>query len=262
MKRLALVLVLVLAASGLVASAQTPSPTAAPTPTPDPVAAAVVQADAKLLGYKTSEARTALDAVAGQAATDARVALALGRVLEQEKRYAEAVTQLRKAAELAGSDPAAYVYLGDAYVRLKKQADADAAFRKAVEVAQAAATAAPDNASAAYWLGVAQQRARQFDAAAINLEKSRTLQPGGAVTLLQLGMTRAYQQKWAEAVDLLTRAIETDSGLAYAYYYRGIAQEKLGRKDQLVLDMDRFLKLAPNAPEAERAAAVVKAARR
>ena len=38
--------------------------------------------------------------------------------------------------------------------------------------------------------------------------------------------------------------------------------DQLGKKDQLVLDMDRFLKLAPQAPEADKAQAVVKAAKR
>jgi len=53
-----------------------------------------------------------------------------------------------------------------------------------------------------------------------------------------------------------------ESGLAYAYYYRGLAAEKLGRKDLLINDLDRFLALAPNAPEAAQARALLNAARR
>ena len=78
----------------------------------------------------------------------------------------------------------------------------------------------------------------------------------------QIGVTRAFQQRWPDAVAELTRAIEADSGIAYAYYYRGLAQDKLGRKDQLVLDMERFLALAAAAPEAPQAQAIVKAAQR
>jgi regulator of sirC expression with transglutaminase-like and TPR domain len=80
--------------------------------------------------------------------------------------------------------------------------------------------------------------------------------------LHQIGVTRAFQQQWAPAVEQLNRAIEMDSGLAYAYYYRGLAAEKVGRKDLLINDLERFLALAPNAPEAERARAVLNAARR
>ncbi|MGH9363252.1 MAG: tetratricopeptide repeat protein, partial [Thermoanaerobaculia bacterium] len=64
------------------------------------------------------------------------------------------------------------------------------------------------------------------------------------------------------AVEQLDRAIAMDSGLAYAYYYRGLAAEKLGRKDLLINDLERFLALAPNAPEAERAKAILRAAKR
>jgi regulator of sirC expression with transglutaminase-like and TPR domain len=47
-----------------------------------------------------------------------------------------------------------------------------------------------------------------------------------------------------------------------AYYYRGLAYDKLGRKDLMVLDLDRFVKLAPGAPESERARAVLAGASR
>lgn len=79
--------------------------------------------------------------------------------------------------------------------------------------------------------------------------------------LYQLGLTRALQQQWGPAVDLLTQAIDRDSGIAYAYYYRGLAAEQTGRKDLLIADMDRFLFLAPDAPEAARARRILEAAR-
>ena len=53
-----------------------------------------------------------------------------------------------------------------------------------------------------------------------------------------------------------------DSGFAHAYYYRGLCWDKLGRKDKMLSDLDRFVSLAPNAPEAERAAAILQAAGR
>jgi tetratricopeptide (TPR) repeat protein len=94
------------------------------------------------------------------------------------------------------------------------------------------------------------------------LGKARELDGGSAETLYQMGSTRAFQQAWADAVALLSQAVEKDSGKALAYYYRGLAQEKLGRKDLMILDLDRFVKLAPTAPEAERARALLAAASR
>jgi tetratricopeptide (TPR) repeat protein len=215
----------------------------------------VGRAERKLIEYKTGEARAALDAVADQADHNAAVAAALGRVLDQEKKYGDATARLRKATELAPADPAPWVYLGEAYLH-SRSGDADGAFRKAAELAQASGH------DADYYLGVAQQRLRQYDQAVETLQRARASDPGNALVPYQIGVTRVFQEKWTDGVDQLNKAIEMDSGIAYAYYYRGLAAEKLGRKDLLVNDMERFLALAPNAPEADRAKAILRAAQR
>jgi tetratricopeptide (TPR) repeat protein len=232
----------------------TPPP---PPPPPEPPPAAVATVERKLAEYKTSEARSALDPVAGQADSNGYVAVALGRVLEQEKKYGDAVTRLRKAAELAPSDPAPHVYLGEVYLRLNQRGEADGEFRRAAELAQGAS-----GGEALYYLGVAQQRLRQFDQAVETLERARAARPGDALVPYQIGITRAFQENWGATVEQLDRAVGMDSGLAYAYYYRGLANEKLGRKDRLINDLERFVALAPNAPEADRARAIISAARR
>ena len=229
---------------------------AAPPPSNEPAPPEVAAVDRKLWEYKTGEARAALDPVAGRAESNAGVAAALGRVLDQEKNYGEAASRLRKASELAPSDPAPQVYLGEVYLH-SKSGDADAAFRKAAELAQAQGGRSGD-----YYLGVAQQRLRQYDEAVASLERARGADPGNALIPYQIGVTRAFQEQWQPALDNLNKALEMDSGLAYAYYYRGLAAEKLGRKDLLINDMERFVALAPNAPDAERAKAILRAAKR
>lgn len=220
-------------------------------PPPGPPPAAVGTVDRRLWEYKTSEARSAVSSVADQAASNAHVAVALGRVLEQEKKYGEAEAQLRKATELAPSDAVAQVWLGEVYLRQRNSGAADGAFRKAAELASASG----DN----YHLGVARQRLRQYDEAVSALERAGS---GNPLVPYQIGVTRLFQEQWQPALDQLTRAVEMDSSLAYAYYHRGLAAEKLNRKDLLVNDMERFLQLAPNAPEAERAKAILRAVKR
>lgn len=224
----------------------------APPPGPPPAAPpAVNTVDRRLWEYKTSEARSAVSSVADQAASNAHVAVALGRVLEQEKKYGEAESQLRRATELAPADAAAQVWLGEVYLRQRNSGAADGAFRRAAELASASG----DN----YHLGVARQRLRQYDEAVSAFERAGS---GNPLVPYQIGVTRLYQEQWQPALDQLTRAVEMDSGLAYAYYHRGLAAEKLNRKDLLVNDMERFLQLAPNAPEAERAKAILRAVKR
>jgi regulator of sirC expression with transglutaminase-like and TPR domain len=101
-------------------------------------------------------------------------------------------------------------------------------------------------------------RLRQFDEAAGALEKAKNADGGNALIPYQLGLTRSFQKQWQPAFDQLSRALEMDPGLAYGYYYRGLAAQELNRNDVLVNDMSRFVELAPNAPEAERARAILR----
>ena len=245
------------------AGAQTvPAPTAVPAPAPPTPVEAARTAERKLDSFMTADARTALTPVAAQAGANVDVAIALGRLLEQEKKYAESADVLQKAVALAPADPRPSHWLGETLLRARKTAEADAAFRTAAELATKAAEARPADATAFLAKGAALSRLRRYDEAMTALAKARELDGGSAATLYQMGSTRAFQQKWGEAVDLLTQTLAKDSGLALAYYYRGLAQEKLGRKDQMVLDLDRFVKVAATAPEAERAKALLAAASR
>lgn len=222
----------------------------------------VTDVEAKLLAYKTGEARAMLaDASAEAAARDARLALALGLVLTQEKKLDDAVAQLKKATQLAPADPAAHLALGEALLA-KKSGDATAAFTQAAKTAEVATATQAGDARAWLALGVARQRLKKYDEAVAALQKAVELAPGDAVPRYQLGVTRAFQGRWTEAVDALSQAVERNSGLAYAYYYRGLSYDKLKRKDQLVNDMNRFLAIAPGAPDAEKAKAILAAATR
>lgn len=260
MMTMAAALTVVLAAGP--AAAQQAVAVATPTPSPaQMLATAVSTATGNLLAYQTAAARTALQAVAPTAGSDVAFALALGQVLDQEKKYGEAAVQFRKAAAAAPADPLPQIMLGETLIRTKSP-DVNAAFTTAAKLAQAAIVADAGNGRAWYALGVAQQRLKQYPQAITTLQKAIELRAGDPLPVYQLGATFAFSQKWGDAVTTLSRSIELSPNLAYAYYYRALAQDKMGKKDQLVLDMERFVALAPTAPEAERALAVVKAAKR
>jgi tetratricopeptide (TPR) repeat protein len=95
-----------------------------------------------------------------------------------------------------------------------------------------------------------------------SLKRALEAKPGHPETLHQLGVATSFQQKWEEAAGWFDQALANDATLAYAYYYRGLAQDKRGKKDLAVADMNRFLKVAPAAPEAALAKAYVAAASR
>lgn len=227
------------------ATTTTETPPPAPSPAPNPALAAV---ERKLLAYETQAARQQLESSA--AAAEAAGLVALGQVLTQEKKFAEAATELQKAAALAPEDPAPWVALGAAHEYAKRKDDAKNAFTKAAQLAQAKVGRNGQDPHAHYCLGVAQQNLGQLDAAFASLEKARQLDAGNAEVVYQLGLTRVYQQRWAEGIDLLTQALAANPKIAYAYYYRGQAASKIGDKNRLVEDLNRFLGMAPESPEA------------
>ena len=232
-----------------------PAPQGEPVQAPQSPPAGIDSVDEKLWRYQTGEARNALGRFMDQADKNAYVALASGRVLDQEKKYGEAEGQIRKATELAPNDPAPFAYLGELYRHQRRDGDADNAYRRAADVARA-----KGGSEAAYYLGVAQQQLKQYDEAIGTLQGARAPQP--ALIPYQIGVTRFFQGNWDAAVEQLNSAINADSGLAYAYYYRALAHDKKGRKDLLVNDMGRFLALAPNAPEAAQAKAILNSVKR
>lgn len=218
------------------------------------------QVEPKLLSYATEEAKSILQPVA--AASDADVLIAKGRIFAQEKKYGEAIQTLRRACEMEPDSPAAWAYLGETQKYANQESEARASFMEAAKRAQQRVAADPADAEAWYHLGMARRELDQYGAALESLAKARQLAPNDPMPLVQIGHVHYEQEKYQPAVDVLSQAIEMNSGVAYAYFYRGLAASKVGRKDLLIADLKRFLTLAPGAPEAPLAARLVQSTRR
>lgn len=242
--------------------AEEPAPTPTPEAAPDPRAEALGKAEDRLRRFATKEAREALERVQDRLVADAAVATAMARVLEQEKKYDEALKSLDAAVRLAPADPAPQVVRGDVLLRANRARDADQAFTRARTLAQAAIQKDGKDAGAHYALGVAEMRLRQYPAAQAALLKAQELRPDDAMTEFQLGVLRAFQSRPPDSVAHFTKALELSPEMAYAFFYRGMSHDRAGRKDLMVADMERFVRLAPDAPEAERARAIIRAAQR
>ena len=65
----------------------------------------------------------------------------------------------------------------------------------------------------------------------------------------QLGLVLAAQQTWPEAASAFDRVVALSPVNAYGYYYSGLMHYRAGRPDQMAIQFERFLKLAPKAPE-------------
>jgi tetratricopeptide (TPR) repeat protein len=65
----------------------------------------------------------------------------------------------------------------------------------------------------------------------------------------QMGFVKARREDWQGAAQAFTRAAELNPTFAYAQYYAGLMYSRVSRPDLQALYFDRFLSLAPAAPE-------------
>ncbi len=219
---------------------------------------ALKKADRQILSYSPEKARQQLEPV--MAENDPMVDAAMGQVLVLEKNYDEAVTKLEAAAKQV-DDPMLLIALGDAQAYAKNKSEASSSYKKAAQEAEKRLEKKPSDTDARVALGIAQQRQKDYDEAVSNLTKAKSEDAGNPRIPFELGMTKMLQGDHQAAFDNLSAAIDGYSGYAYAYYYRALAANQIGRKDIAVNDLDRFLALAPDAPEAPKATRLLESLR-
>lgn len=222
------------------------------------VTKALKKVDRQILSYSPAKAREQLEPVLEE--KDPRVDAAMGEILLLERDYDGAVAKL-KAASKKSDSATIFVALGQAQTRAKDKGGAKSSFMRAAETAEASLTRDPDDTDSRFALGVAQQNLGQYDEAVASLTAAAAADSQNPRIAFELGMTKMLQKNDRAAFDHFSRAIELYSGFAYAYYYRALAANKIDRKDITVNDLDRFLALAPDAPEAGKAARILQAAR-
>jgi tetratricopeptide (TPR) repeat protein len=145
-----------------------------------------------------------------------------GMELNQAKQYAQAETALRAAVAARPADPTAHFQLGVSLYEQGKLPEAETAFEQAKPLIESAQ----------------QQQASYY--------KYR-------------GAVKAKREKWSEAVQDLEKAVQLNPTEPYNHYHIGVAYNRLKRPDKMVEHLQMFLKLAPNAPEAPKCRALLRA---
>jgi len=235
-----------------------------PTP-PPPRAKAERIADravGNLAAWKIKAAENVLSANEAELGATPEYNTALGylRVIQGESE--QGISLLQKASEAKPDDPAAQYYLGEVQYWRQQPEAAATAWRAARQRAKSLVDANAANAYAQYYLGASQARLTQFGPARKALEAAR--EGGFDPTLVdyQLGLSYALEEKWQDAIAAFDAVAASDPKFAHLYFYRGLAWGKVDRKDKMLVDMDQFVNLAPNAPEAAIAGTYLAAAKR
>jgi tetratricopeptide (TPR) repeat protein len=89
----------------------------------------------------------------------------------------------------------------------------------------------------------------QADPAVESARQAIAAAGGLAEAHYQLGLALAKREDWQGAADAFDQAANISPGLAYAHYYGGLMHYRAGRPDRMANHFERFLKLAPEAPE-------------
>lgn len=100
------------------------------------------------------------------------------------------------------------------------------------------------------YLGLARIEMKQFAQAQDALQRALELDDDSAKAYYGLGLIHGHQNNVEESIRDLKKSVEIDPSHAYAHYHLGLAYNAAGQPDLTILHLDRFLDLAPDAPEA------------
>jgi tetratricopeptide (TPR) repeat protein len=172
----------------------------------------------------------------------------------REHRFAEAEKSLRADVSAHPDDAEAHAMLGRNLAALKKADEGDGEIRKAQEMGLA-----EDRVQVA--MAAAAIERRDTGKAMELLNKVVEANPESAEAFHYRGMVKTQQKDFQGGVADLEEAVELDPGRAYSHYYLGLAYNGLKRPDKMAEELQTFLKLAPNAPDADKVRSVLKAFR-
>jgi tetratricopeptide (TPR) repeat protein len=156
---------------------------------------------------------------------------------------------------------ASYHY-GEILYHQDKRKEAEAAWQAAAKSAAASIEKDPYDATAQFYRGAALVRAKKYPEArtALLLAVRGGFDP--AMVNHQIGLSYLFAESWNEATEAFDIGLTVDPRYAPMYFWRAMAASKLDRKDKMLLDLDLYVKLAPDGPYAGRAKSVLKSAGR
>jgi tetratricopeptide (TPR) repeat protein len=174
--------------------------------------------------------------------------------LYNARKYAEAEQLLAQVVQQNGENARAHEYLGLARLSSGKLDEAYAELSRAEELA-------PASDSVKVGLARVLIEKKEFDRAEEALKKAREINGDNVDVPLYSGSVKLAKRNYQDAIKDLNDAIARKPDNAYAHYYAGLAYNGLKRPDKMVDSFQTFLKLAPDAPEAEKVRSLLRSVR-
>jgi tetratricopeptide (TPR) repeat protein len=186
-----------------------------------------------------------------------------GIELYRAGKYQEAERLLRESVTAHPDDQQARYLLGLSLLELKSYVQAQSELEKvhSSESPAASNTGVPGEGELKVALARAYMGQKKYAEAQAALDAAQKASPEGADVYLYRGKLDIERRMYPQAVPELEKAISLDPKNAYAHYYAGIAYSNIRRPDKMVEQFEFFLKLAPNAPEADKVRALLRSVR-
>jgi tetratricopeptide (TPR) repeat protein len=172
------------------------------------------------------------------------------------------VSNLSKMTTKKVVEPMALYHYGEILYQQNNRKDANTAWQAAAKSAGASVNKDPYDSTAQFYKGAALVRTKKFPEArkALLLAVRGGFDP--AMVNHQIGLSYLFAESWQDATEAFNLGLAVDPRYAPMYFWRAMALEKLGRKDSMLLDLDQYVKLAPNGPHAGKAKSILKSAGR
>lgn len=235
-------------------------------PTSSENQAAINKALAELAAWQNKNARKTLqkNKAAYGSTAQFQTAWALLEIQEGGNKDKEMATKggknLAVSAKSKKTGPVAAYYQGELLYQQNKKKEAGTSWQTAAREGGKLVTADPTDATAQYFYGAALVRTKKFGPArdALLMAVRGGFDP--AMVNYQIGLSYMFAEQWNQALEAFNLGLSVQPRFAHMYFWRAMAWDKLGRKDNMLLDLDQFLKLAPQAPEAGKAKTILKSA--
>ncbi len=153
----------------------------------------------------------------------------------------QAIQALSAQRERGESGPADAFLAGLVLVKLEQPERAQEEFARLATSGDQAWTLIGESASAL----LASDATRAREAAAQAVETA----PGLFQAHYQLGLAKAQFEDWAGCAEAFRHTTDLNPSFAYAHYYAGLSYSRIARADRTSEHFERFLRLAPKAPE-------------
>jgi len=213
---------------------------------------------------KFDETVKALIAKHNEKVAKQQAAVAAADAAAKSGNFDDAIAKYGEVADVVENCGLCYIRIGDIYRDNKNDMDgAEKAYKKAIELNDAGGADAAVKAGAYNGLAAVYNKEKKFDEAsqmsakAADLSTTDAAGGGDATALYNAGISLWNASKYPEAQAQFQKAVKIDPKMAEAYYYLAMTEVNLNKLTDAKPNLEMYLKLAPDGPNAATAKAVL-----